>query len=237
MKLVADRPLPFDEAVRLARSGIEPLPIEEVPLGEAYGRVLAEPVLASDPVPPFAASMMDGFAVRVEDVSGASDDAPVALRVVGDALPGSAPPPAPGKGEALRIMTGAPAPAGTEAVVMLEWTEWDGDRVLVKRPVRLGQALRRAGEDIPAGAIVLEAGAILGPAAVGVSASVGRPTLRVHRRPRVTILATGDELLTPGEPLAPGRIRSSNDWTLLGHVREAGAVVACPRTSPAKSSS
>jgi len=197
-----------------------------VALAEAYGRVLAEPVIATDPVPPFAGSMVDGFAVRVADVAGASEDAPVELRIIGDAMAGAAPPPAPRRGEALRIMTGAPAPEGTEAVVMLEWTEWREDRVLVKRPARAGQALRAAGEDVAAGTVVLEPGTVLGPAAVGVCASVGRPTLRVHRRPQVAILATGDELLAPDEPLTPGRIRSSNDWTLVGQVREAGALVA-----------
>jgi molybdopterin molybdotransferase len=201
------------------------LPAEEVPLAEAHGRVLAADVVATDPVPPFRSSVVDGFAVRAADVATASAESPVELVVESEITAGDAGRGGPASGHAVRIMTGAPLPADADAVVMLEWTEWEADRVLVRRPPSPGGHVRNAGEDVAAGEAVVPAGTVLGPAALGVCASVGCPRVPVRRRPRVAVLATGDELLAPHEPLVPGRIRSSNDWTIGAQAREAGAEV------------
>ncbi len=222
-RLAADEPLPFDEAVARVRAEIAPLPDEEVPLEEAYGRVLAAPVRAAHALPPFANSAVDGFAVRAEDVAGAGPDHPVTLAVAGEATAGhpASTPVRPGR--AVRIMTGAPLPDGADALVMLEWTEWTDREVRVFRAPHAGRHIRRPGEDVAAGAEVLPAGRALAPPDVGLLAALGHARVRVRRRPRVALLVTGDELLRPEEPLAPGRIRSANDWTLRGALRDAGA--------------
>ncbi|MCA9753952.1 MAG: molybdopterin molybdotransferase MoeA [Gemmatimonadetes bacterium] len=224
MKLSAPPPIPFDEAKRLVRAEVAPLAIERVPLGDAWGRVLAAPVIARDPVPPFAGSMVDGFAVRAADVAAASAEHPVPLVCRLTIAAGEDSAAGPGPGEAIRIMTGAPAPRDADAIVMLEDTEWDADRVLVRRAVPVGAHLRRVGEDVERGATVLAPGRALRPADVGACAAAGFATVDVHARPRVAILVTGDELLPPAAPLTPGKIRSSNDWTLAAQVREAGAL-------------
>jgi molybdopterin molybdotransferase len=224
-RLRADRPLPFDEAEKLVRAQVVVLPAEEEELGRAYGRVLAADVIAPHPIPPFENSTVDGYAVRATDVAGASAKHPVELEVLGDSVAGGPQTEALRPGTAIRIMTGAAIPPGADAVVMLEWTEFARDRVRVERGVEPGRSIRRVGEDVAAGAVVLERGTRLGPAAVGMLASLGRERVSVHRRPIVGVLATGDELLAVGEELRPGKIRSSNDWTLRGLVREAGAEV------------
>ncbi len=218
----AAAPLPFDEASRLVRERVVPLAAEDVPLRSAYGRVLAESVRASHPVPHFASSMMDGFAVRTADVVGASPDRPVELRVVGEIPAGSAETVALAAGTCVRIMTGAPVPDTADAVVMLEVTESRGERVLVRQSCAEGDFVRRAGEDVSAGEEVFTAGVRLGAAELGVLASLGCARVRVRRRPRVAVLVTGDELLAVEDELAWGRIRSSNDVTLAGQVQEAG---------------
>ncbi|HMB71398.1 MAG TPA: molybdopterin molybdotransferase MoeA, partial [bacterium] len=221
-RLRADPPIPFDEAVRRIADHVRPLPSEACPVTEAHARVLAETVTASHPVPPFDNSTVDGYALHAADVVGASEEAPVELTVVGEVGAGDDGRVGLGPGEAVRIMTGAPVPADADAIVMLEWTEWSGDRVRVRRPTEPGRFVRRAGEDIATGSTVLTAGRRLTPAMVGVLVSVGREQLSVHRSPRVGILATGDELLEPGAELTPGRIRGTNQYVLAGLVREAG---------------
>ena len=204
-----------------------------VPLGDALGAVLADAVVAGEPVPPFPNTAMDGYAVRADDTVGASADTPVRLRVVDDLAAGRAPDVPVGAGEAIRIMTGAPMPDGADAIVMVERTRRDpapagggggqdeGDGVFVEVEVPAGQHVRRAGGDLTAGQTVFEAGTRLRAAHVGVLASVGAATVRVFRRPRVGVLSTGDELVESG-PLAMGQIRDSNRPMLLGLVREAG---------------
>jgi molybdopterin molybdotransferase len=225
-RLVADEPLPFDEAERLVRGEVAALPCEDVPLDEAYGRVLGAPVRASHPLPPFANSAVDGWAVRSGDVASASDAAPVRLDVVGEATAGHAAGSRVGPGQAVRIMTGAPMPEGADALVMLEHSEWTARHVAVRRAAPPRRHVREAGEDVAAGTEVLPCGRELTPADVGLLAALGVPRARVHRRPAVAVLASGDELLEAHEPLAPGRIRSSNDRTLVGQARAAGALAA-----------
>ncbi|MGZ4711778.1 MAG: molybdopterin molybdotransferase MoeA [Acidimicrobiia bacterium] len=195
-----------------------------VPLRDALGLVLAADVIAGEPVPPFANTAMDGYAVQAADTAGASDTAPVRLRVVGDLPAGHAPTVPVGRGEAIRIMTGAPIPAGADAIVMVERTERDGtDGVLVSHAATVGDHVRPAGGDVEEGDDVFAAGAVLTPAHVGVLASLGFTEVPVYARVRVGVISTGDELQEGPVVLAPGQIRDSNRPMLLGLVAESGA--------------
>lgn len=213
-----------DDAVARILSAVAPVgPSEPVAFHAAAGRVVAEDVTARDAMPPFAASARDGFAVHAGD-----GDAP--RRVVGEAVAGAAAAFAVGAGEAARITTGAPLPPGADAVVMVEDTAaepdgGDGPRVRLSRAVAAGENVRPVGQDHAAGDVVVAAGAVVGPAEVGLLASVGAETVVVHRRPRVAVFSTGDEVVGPGEALEPGQIRDSNRFALAEAVREAGAEV------------
>lgn len=202
---------------------VAPLPVTRVPLVEARGLVLAEPVVASEPVPPFANTAMDGYALRAADTEGATAAAPVRLTVVADLPAGHAPTVPVGPGEAVRIMTGAPIPDGADAIVMVERTERDGDDgVLVGHTATVGDHVRPAGGDVAAGDRVFGPGTVLGPAHLGVVASLGPADVAASPRARVGVLSTGDELREgPGE-LAPGQIRDSNRPMLLAMLAEAG---------------
>jgi molybdenum cofactor synthesis domain-containing protein len=213
--------IPFEEAQRRIVERLAPLTPRTVALRDARGLVLAEDVVSSEPVPPFANTAMDGYAVRAADTSGASAEHPVRLRVVGELAAGHAPSVAVGAGEAIRIMTGAPVPPGADAIVMVERTTADGDEVNVFVEARLGEHLRDAGGDIVAGDRVFEAGTVLTPAHLGVLASIDVHEIAVHPRPRVGVLSTGDELVEHG-PLSPGQIRDSNRPMLLAVVEEVG---------------
>ncbi|HLT83309.1 MAG TPA: gephyrin-like molybdotransferase Glp [Phototrophicaceae bacterium] len=209
---------------------VEPLEPRRVPVTEAHGLRLAEDLTAVLAVPPFANSAMDGFAVRADDVAGATADAPVALPVVGDAPAGTAHPPAVRAGTAVRIMTGAPLPEGADAVVPVELTDQPPGatdlpaRVLVREPVAAGRHVRGRGEDVEPGGAVLAAGTVLAATHLSAAVSAGHGELLVHPRPRVGVLATGDELCPPGTDPGPGRIPDSNGVLLAGLVAEAGGV-------------
>jgi molybdopterin molybdotransferase len=196
---------------------VRPLPAEAVPLAEALGRVLAEDVESAISVPPFDSSAMDGYAVIAGDAAE--------LEVVGEARAGHPAGVALGPGAAVAISTGAAVPDGATAVVPVEQSEAAGDSVRVPS-TQQGANIRRAGEDIAAGEVVLRRGNVLAPAALGVAASVGRRSVSCARRPRVALLVTGDELTEPGQPLAPGGIYSSNAYALAGQVERAGAAIA-----------
>ncbi len=216
--------MPYDEAARIVRAETGRLPSERVTLGEALGRVLAEAVVAADSVPPFDASIVDGFAVRAADVASARADAPVELRIVREIPAGAFWQGPIEPGECARVSTGAALPSGTDAVIPLEWTSWDDANVVVERSAASGANIRRWGEDVRAKEPLLDAGIMLRPQEVGLLAAAGVSRVLVARRPRVAILCTGSELLAPEEPLSPGRIRSSNHLTLAGQVQEAGGV-------------
>jgi len=208
------------EARAYVLDGCAPLADAEVALADALGCVAAEGVVVAEPVPPFANTAMDGYAVRAADTAGA----PCELDVVGLIAAGSAGDLTVGPGQAARIMTGAPMPPGADAVVMVERTEAlaDGDRVRIDVAVTPGTAVRPAGDDLQPGDPVVEPGQVLTPAHLGLLATAGRSAVRVVRRPRVGVLSTGDELVDGDAPLGPGQIRDSNRPTLLALVRQAG---------------
>jgi len=219
-------PLPYREALARVLEAAGPLPPRNVPLDEALGLVAAADVAAPGPVPPFDNSGMDGYAVRAADVAGAGAAAPVRLRVTADLPAGRVADRAVEPGTAHRIMTGAPVPDGADAVVPVEDTTAEADAVAVRRAVRAGANVRRAGEDLPAGAPVVARGALLRPADVGLLAVAGCATVPVHPRPRVAIVTTGDELVDVAEAPGPGRIRDANVHALRAQAVAAGALPA-----------
>ncbi len=193
-----------------------------MPSNEALGLVLAADVASTGPIPPFANTAMDGYAVRAQSTAGAAPDAPVRLRVVGELPAGHEPTMPVGDGEAIRIMTGAPMPEGADAIVIVELTERDGvDGVLVQQEAKEGDHVRRAGGDVGPGELVFRAGTVLGPAHLGVLASIDVGRVQVYRRARVGVLSTGDELVESGE-LSPGKIRDANRPMLLALLERAG---------------
>src|SRR5712692_3198916 len=189
-----------DEVGRLVRELARPLAPEPVGLADAVGRVLARDVSAPLPVPGFARAAMDGYAVRGEETFGASDYNPLSFRLIGEAMPGRPFAGTLSSGQAVRIMTGAPVPAGADAVVMAEYASEDesGKAVAITEPVPPGRHVGHIGEDIEAGQALLRAGRVLRPQDVGVLASVGLASVQVIDRPRVRLVITGDELLPPG---------------------------------------
>lgn len=218
-----------DEALGYILSHIDPLPAEEVELLDGLDRVLAEDIVADMDIPPFSNSAMDGYAVRAADTAGASPDTPVTLRVVEDVAAGAVPGTEIIPGTAARIMTGAPMPRGADAVVRFEETSEgrEGIRngsVRIYKPASPMDNVRPAGEDIRRGQRVLEGGRLLRPQELGVLAALGRPTVRVHRRPRVALLATGDELVDIDEDVTPGKIRNINEYTNAAQVRRYGGI-------------
>jgi len=215
------RLLTRDEALALLLSHCRPLTdLETVPTEDGLGRVLASPVTSRIPVPGWDNSAMDGYAVRAADLAADDGWLPVAQRIpagrTGEPL---------ARGTAARIFTGAPIPAGADTVAIQERCERDGDRVRVPVDTAVGANIRLAGEDITPGAEVIAAGTRLAPQHLGLAASVGCPELRVYRRLRVAIFASGDELVMPGEPLAPGQIYNSNRFILRGLLQGLGCEV------------
>lgn len=205
-------------------SGFAPLPAETVALPDALGRVLAEPVVARLTQPPFDASAMDGWAVRAADIAGADAARPVALRRIGESAAGHAFSGVLGAGEAVRIFTGAPLPAGADAVVMQEDCAADGETVRVGRAVTAGRFIRHAGFDFAAGETVLPKGRRLTARDLALAAGANVPWLSVHRRPRVAVLATGDEIALPGDPLGPSQIVSTNALGLCALIATQGGL-------------
>ncbi|PRY00439.1 gephyrin-like molybdotransferase Glp [Allonocardiopsis opalescens] len=203
-------------------SVVQPVYPIELDLLRAYGGVLAEPITADVALPPFDNSAMDGYAVRMADVAAAGPGSPVKLPVVADIGAGDGGVYAIRDGMAARIMTGAPLPAGAEAVVPVEWTDGGIAEVLIRRAPRPGNAVRRAGDDVRPGTVVLRRGTRVGSAELGLLASVGRKAVKVHPRPRVVVLSTGTELVEPGRPIGPGQIWESNSFALTAAAMEAG---------------
>jgi molybdopterin molybdotransferase len=216
--------LSVTEALERVLAGVPVLGAESVPLAEALDRVLAAPIVSTREIPPWDNSSMDGYAVRATDTTTASAEHPVVLTVAGEVAAGGVAREALRPGEAYRILTGAPLPSHSDAIVPQEDVQRDGTRVVLTRAVRVGAYVRLRGEDIRSGDRMLEPGSVLRPAALGVLASLGHARVAVHRRPTVAVLSTGDELVEPDAPLGPGQIPDSNSYTLYGLAREAGAV-------------
>ncbi|MEV4946552.1 gephyrin-like molybdotransferase Glp [Streptomyces sp. NPDC053755] len=224
-------------------AAVSPLEPIELQLPDAQGCVLVEDVTVPVALPPFDNSSMDGYAVRVADVAGATEEFPAVLTVIGDVAAGAGGLPVVGPGQAARIMTGAPLPPGAEAVVPVEWTdggtgggaasgmraasaapEGAGGEVRVHRAAEARAHVRARGSDVQAGDLALEAGTVLGPPQIGLLAAIGRGTVRVRPRPRVVVISTGSELVQPGEELGEGQIYDSNSFALAAAARDAGAI-------------
>ncbi|MFJ7998602.1 gephyrin-like molybdotransferase Glp [Streptomyces sp. NPDC096310] len=224
-------------------AAVRPLDPIELQLLDAQGCVLVEDVTVPVALPPFDNSSMDGYAVRTADVTGATEEFPAVLTVVGDVAAGSGALPEVGPGQAARIMTGAPLPPGAEAVVPVEWTDGgtgagaatsmrpageDGagasGEVRVHRPAEARAHVRARGSDVRAGDLALKAGTVLGPPQIGLLAAIGRGRVRVRPRPRVVVLSTGSELIQPDESLGEGQIYDSNSFALTAAARDAGAL-------------
>ena len=208
----------------------QPLPAERIPLTDAHGRTLSEPVRAAVDIPVFDNSAMDGFAVRFADVMDAAPDAPVTLQVVADLPAGTAADPALAPGEAARIMTGSPVPSDADAIVPFEDTAGGladslGSISVLRAPRAVGAHIRRAGEDALTGDEVLPAGVVLGALQVAAVAACGVAEVAVSRRPRVAVISTGSELVEPGAPLRRGQIPESNSVLLAALATDAGADV------------
>lgn len=195
-------------------------PAEPVALPDTLGRVLREDVLATGDMPPADNSAMDGYAVRAEDLH----DLPVRLRVTGDIPAGHPSAHALEPGTAMRIMTGAFVPEGADTVVQVELTDGGMEVVTIEKALPRGTNIRRRGEDMRAGQVVIPSGVRIGPAEIAMLAAVQKRTVQVGRRPTVAILSTGDELVDAGEPLTPGKIVNTNGPLLAALVREAGAI-------------
>jgi molybdopterin molybdotransferase len=207
-------------------AAIEPMPPLELSLLEAHGCRLVEDVVADVDLPPWDNSAMDGYAIRLSDVVGASKEFPAELPVVDDIAAGQVAKRPVTPGVCSRIMTGAPMPEGGEAVVPVEWTDRGTDRVAIHEAPTLGQHIRRRGSDVAVGEKLLEAGTTLGPTQLGLLAAIGRGRVRVAPRPRVVVISTGSELTEPGQPLGPGGIYESNSFLLCAAAKEAGAIVS-----------
>ncbi len=214
--------LPFEAARDQLLAAVRPVAEwEEVALAAARNRVLAEPILSPIAIPERDTAAMDGYAVRAAEVATAGVTLPVSQRIPAGSVGVPLEP-----GTAARIFTGAPLPAGADAVVMQELTEAHGDRVTFLQPAKRGDAVRRAGSEVAKGAVVLPAGVRLRPQEIAMAASVGYARLPVRRRVRVALLATGSELVNPGEPLPPGGVYNSNRYQLLALLEALGCLVS-----------
>ncbi len=214
--------MPVAEALQRVLADAAPLPAETVALNDALGRVLTEDVTALRTQPPASVSAMDGYAVRAADVGAA----PVTLALIGEVAAGHPFDGTVGPGQTARIFTGGVMPAGADTVVIQEVTQRDGDKVVVQKPVAQGRNVRRQGIDFSAGQVLLHKGHRLSDRDLMLAAAMNYPTLPVHRRPKVAIVGTGDELVPPGTTQGPGQIVFSNGFALSALVRSEGAEVA-----------
>lgn len=223
--------IPIKEAVARLTADLEPVDTETLPIHECLGRVLAQDIAAQHSLPPFDNSSMDGYAVRARDVASASAEAPVKLRVIGEAAAGAAELPHVGEGQAARITTGAPLPPGADAVVPVEMTDDPQpmagrelvEEVEIRAEAANGDYVRLAGQDVNQGETALEAGRKIRPQDLGMLAALGVEHPEVRRRPKVAILSTGDEVVEVDAELRPGQIRDANGYMLAGFLESAGA--------------
>ncbi|HJU18053.1 MAG TPA: gephyrin-like molybdotransferase Glp, partial [Stellaceae bacterium] len=217
-----------EDALSRLLAPLAPLPREQIALADGLGRVLAEDMKARRTQPPFAVSAMDGYAVRAEDLASL----PATLRIIAEIPAGAGFGGHIGPGEAARIFTGAPLPQGTDTIVIQEDADRDGDRVIIREGAPRGRYVRREGLDFRAGEVLLHSGKRLTARDVGLLAAMNRPWLFVHRRPRVAVLSTGDEIVMPGEPIGPHQIVSSNSLALCAFVAACGGVAVSVGNAP-----
>jgi len=214
-----------EDALKTILKSVKTLEAERVKLTDALERVLAEDIRSDSDIPGWDNSAMDGYAVRFLDLRGASRSRPKILQVIKDLKAGDTTKKAVKSNQAIRIMTGAPMPKGADSVVMVEYTrKEEGGRVKIFKGVTQGENIRRAGEDIKRGERVLQKGALLKSADIGILASLGKAQVSVIRRPKVAVLATGDEIIDVGEKVTAGKLRSSNTYTLYSQVLKCGGV-------------
>jgi len=218
----AYRLLSVEQALEIVLGCVRPLSPEKVPILVALGRILAEDVYAETDIPPLANSAMDGYALRADDTAGASAASPARLRVIADLPAGYTSDHQVIPGTAIRIMTGAPIPPGADTVVPFEETSVEGEWVAISGPYAVGRNVRLAGEDVHRGKLILGKDAELRPQEVGMLAALGRSRVACIRRPRVGILATGDEVVEVDAPLAPGKIRNANSYSNAAQVLKYG---------------
>ncbi|MGW6200977.1 molybdotransferase-like divisome protein Glp [Kribbella sp. NPDC055110] len=214
-----------DEHLEVVLGRVAALPAFDQPLMDAVGLVLCEDIVSGVSLPGFDNSAMDGYAVQAGDLAGASDENPISLPVVGEFRAGRSEPIVVTPGTCVRIMTGAPMPRGADSVVPVEWTDGGTVTVRITQQPPLGGSVRLAGEDVTAGAQVLDSETVLGPRQIAVLAAVGRARVKARPRPRVVVISTGAELREPGSRLGDGQIYDSNSYTLAACARDAGAVV------------
>jgi molybdopterin molybdotransferase len=212
-----------DEHLDVVLRGVGAMDPIELPLLDAQGLLLAEDVASEFALPAFDNAAMDGYAVRAVDTRNARPDSPVSLPVVGDVAAGARSRSGMGPGLAMRIMTGAPVPAGADAVVALEDTDRGLARVSIHRPVQSGEFVRRAGEELRSGSLALRAGAALGPQQIALLAAIGRDRVLVRPRPRVLVISTGSELIEVGQRPAFGQVPDANSFMLTAAAKDAGA--------------
>jgi molybdopterin molybdotransferase len=211
--------LSVEEALEQILGRVRVLPAERVPIVQSLGRVLAESVVSTREIPPWPNSSMDGYAVRAAD----TERGRVGLAVVGRVAAGALPDREVRPGETVRIFTGAPMPPGADAVIPQEDIQVDGDRIVVSQAVETGAYVRPRGEDVRPGETLLTAGRVIGPAEIGLLATLGWPQVRVGRRPRVAILSTGTEIADLGHEPGPGQIPNTNTYSLTAQTLDAGA--------------
>jgi molybdopterin molybdotransferase len=224
--------LEVEDARRRVLAAVTPLDIVRVPIVDAIGSALASDAVAPHDLPRFANSGMDGFALRGAEGAAATEDAPIELRIVGEVRAGGPAGAEVAPGTAVRIMTGAALPPGADAVIQVEATESRGENVLLRAPTPAGTHVRPAGDDVKAGDVVVPSGIEIGPGEAALLSSLGLSPVDVHRRPRVALLVTGDELVDPEEDPAPNQIRDSNTVALRSLVAESGGeIVAYERVS------
>lgn len=212
-----------DEALEIILQSVKPSKkIEEVAIVGSRERILSEDVYSGVNLPPFDNSAMDGYALKAMATKGASADCPVILKVIDNLPAGYTTDKEILHLQTVRIMTGAPIPQGADAVVMKEWTETEGDRVKVFKEAKLGENIRRLGEDVRMGQLVLKKGKVIDPADIGMLAALGKSKVRVVKKTTVAVLSTGDELIGIDEPVIDGKIRDVNSYTLLAQIEKCG---------------
>ncbi|MGE3535892.1 MAG: gephyrin-like molybdotransferase Glp [Candidatus Tectimicrobiota bacterium] len=214
--------LTYSQALRLLLQTLQPGASEEIPLTEAYGRFAAQPLRAPNALPPFHQSMVDGYALRSSDTRTASSSRPLRLQLGRTLTAGTHQSQALAPQQAVRIMTGAPLPGGADTVLKIEDSETEAECLIVRQPLRSGAFLQRRGAEIQARTLVLKAGERLTPQRIGVALALGLASAAVYRRPRVALVAPGDELLPPGAPLQPGKKWCSNLYALEIRLQELG---------------